>query len=445
LANKDGHRRFGSVRKLPSGRYQIRYIGTDGQEHTGPETFERKSDADKALVLIEAQISAGNWTNPEGGKAKLEDYAATWITQRPGLRPRTVDLYRWLLKKHIAPYIGGVAVGKMSAALVREWRARLLANGVSVSMAAKAYRLLRAIMATAVDDGLLPRNPCRLKGAGDEHAAERPVLTVGQVYELAERVGMRPVGNIRSTPDGYRLRFARNGVMRTSPERYATRADAVRVLWKMAGDGRADSTHDQRFRALVLLATFASLRWGEVSALTRADLDLKARTVRVRAAYVERSTGPLVLGPPKSQAGRRIVGIPAAIVPDLEQHLAVYVKPGPGALVFPGIMGGPVRRGNFNKLSGWPHVVEAIGMPGLHVHDLRHTGNQFAANSGAGLRDLMARMGHDSERAAMIYQHEARGADKAITDAIDKHVDDEQRHDDDGDGDGGSAGVPVPA
>ena len=77
-------------------------------------------------------------------------------------------------------------------------------------------------------------------------------------------------------------------------------------------------------------------------------------------------------------------------------------------------------------MSAWPQAVASIGMPGLHFHDLRHTGNQFAANSGAGLRDLMARMGHDSERAAMIYQHEARGADKAITDAIDSHVEGEQ-------------------
>jgi integrase len=176
-----------------------------------------------------------------------------------------------------------------------------------------------------------------------------PVLAVGQVYELAERVGMRPVGNIRASPDGYRLRFARNGVMRTSPERYATRAEADRALWKMAGDGRADSTQDGRFGALVLLATFASLRWGEVSALTRADLDLKARTVRIRAAYVERSTGPLVLGPPKSQAGRRIVGIPAASVPDLESHPAKYVKTDPGALVFPGIMG-----------RGWPRELARL-------------------------------------------------------------------------------------
>ncbi len=88
-------------------------------------------------------------------------------------------------------------------------------------------------------------------------------------------------------------------------------------------------------------------------------------------------------------------------------------------------------------------MVEALGMPGLHVHDLRHTGNQFAANSGAGLRDLMARMGHDSERAAMIYQHEARGADRAITDAIDAHVDDVRGHGNEEDD--GTAAVSVPA
>jgi integrase len=68
-------------------------------------------------------------------------------------------------------------------------------------------------------------------------------------------------------------------------------------------------------------------------------------------------------------------------------------------------------------------------MPGLHFHDLRQASNQFAADGKAGLRDLMARMGHDSERAAMIYQHEARGADEAITDAIDTHVEDEKRKD----------------
>ena len=94
-------------------------------------------------------------------------------------------------------------------------------------------------------------------------------------------------------------------------------------------------------------------------------------------------------------------------------------------------------------MSAWPHAVEAIGMTGLHFHDLRHTGNQFAAQSGAALRDLMARMGHDSERAAMIYQHQAQGADTTITNAIDTHVQAEQTKR--GDDEDGATGVLVPA
>ena len=107
-----------------------------------------------------------------------------------------------------------------------------------------------------------------------------------------------------------------------------------------------------------------------------------------------------MLGPPKSCAGRRIVGIPHAIIRVLSEHLAAYARPEPTALEFPGAKGGPIRRGNFNRMSGWPRAARAIGEPGLHFHDLRQTGNTFAAASGARLRDLMARMGHDSERAA---------------------------------------------
>ena len=73
-------------------------------------------------------------------------------------------------------------------------------------------------------------------------------------------------------------------------------------------------------------------------------------------------------------------------------------------------------------MSAWPHAVQAIGAKGLHIHDLRHTGNRFAAASGASIKDLMIWMGHDSERAAIICQHEARWADLAITSAIDAHI-----------------------
>src|SRR2546425_11665388 len=102
-------------------------------------------------------------------------------------------------------------------------------------------------MTAVEEDKILPRNPCRIRGAGDEDAAERPVLTVSQVFALAELVGRRPVGNIRRLPSGgYRLRFGRHGEMRTAPEVYGTRAAAEEALWRMTDDGRADCNHDRR-------------------------------------------------------------------------------------------------------------------------------------------------------------------------------------------------------
>jgi integrase len=396
--------------------------------------------------MIEAEILARGWVDPQRGKVKLGEYAERWISQRPGLRQRSVDLYRWLLEKYISPKLGAAQLGRLTTPMIREWRAELLADGVSETMAAKAYRLLRAVLTTAVEeDKILARNPCRIRGAGEEHAAERPVLTVAQVFDLAERVGRRPVGNIRKlSAGGYRLRFGRDGVMRTAPDIYPTRAGAERGLWQMADKAEADCRYDRRYRALVLLATFASLRRGEVTALKRCDIDLDARQVHVRAAFSDRRTAGtrITLGPPKSRAARRTVGLPEVIVPALRAHLAEFARADPEASVFPVANGAPLRRSNFNRMSGWTHAAEAVGARGLHFHDLRHTGNTFAAASGAGIKDLMARMGHDSERAAMIYQHQARGADRAITSAIDAHVEAERDRVDDGDD--GQGGAPVP-
>jgi hypothetical protein len=85
-----------------------------------------------------------------------------------------------------------VAISKIDTAIVREWRMALLAEGASASEAAKAYRFLRAVLMTAVDDLIIARNPCRIRGAGEEKPDERPVLTVSQVLDLADRVQDRP-------------------------------------------------------------------------------------------------------------------------------------------------------------------------------------------------------------------------------------------------------------
>lgn len=378
MPNKEGHRRFGNIRRLPSGRFQIRYPGPDGRMRSGRETYERKSDADRALVLIEAQMSAGEWADPDRAKIKLGDYASVWIEQRPGLRPRTVEIYQGLLRRHVAPFFGNVPLGKIDTPMIRDWRSRLLHQGTSLSETAKAYRFLRAVLMTAVDDRIIPRNPCRVRGAGEEKPEERPVLTMRQVFDLADRM-----------PTGC-------------------------------------------FRVLVLLAGFVSLRWGEAVALQRADIDLAAGTVIVRRQQVELDTGQLLIGPPKSRAGLRTVVIPAAILPAIRDHLDSCVGRAPDSLLFTGSRGGSLRRSNFRRAVRWSAAVAAIGAPGLHFHDLRHTGNQLAADTGAGLRDLMDRMGHDSARAALIYQHKSFAAGQVIADALSAGIDALDQADTDG-------------
>jgi len=136
-----------------------------------------------------------------------------------------------------------MTIARLNLANVRRWRTKLLDNGVSPVTAAKVYRLLRAIMNTAVDDGLIRRNPCRVKGAGNEDSPERPVLTVPQVYAIADAIG-------------------------------------------------------PRYRALLLLATFASLRWAELAALTPQDIDLDARTVALPARSTTRAVAAIRSGLP---------------------------------------------------------------------------------------------------------------------------------------------------
>jgi integrase len=360
-------RAFGYIRRLPSGKWHASYLGPDGARRNAPNTFSSKTDADLWLAKTRSELVENRWRDPADGSQPFDDYAVSWIDERRSLRPRTADLYRWLNAKYLRPTFGRMPLRDVTAARVRTWRSELLAQGVSVSMCAKAYRLLRAILNTAVDDEILDRNPCRIRGAGDEHPEERPVLEIEQVLALSERV-------------------------------------------------------PTRFRVLVLVTTFASLRWGEVSALQRRDIDIAHGTVTVRSAFVERSDGTIEIGPPKSRAGRRTVVLPGFVLTAVVDHLDA-IGPEATALLFTGPSGRPMRRSNFNKAIDWHASVAAIGVPQLHFHDLRHTGNTLAAGTpGTSTRDLMERMGHDSMRAALIYQHATRDADRRIADALDDQL-----------------------
>jgi integrase len=184
----------------------------------------------------------------------------------------------------------------------------------------------------------------------------------------------------------------------------------------------------QRYQALVLLAMFSSLRWGELAGLRRCDVDLEARTVRVFRQLTEVRGRGIEFGPPKSKAGRRTVPIPALIIPVIRWHLSCFAQDGDEGLVFTSPRGMPLRHSQFRQRV-WVPALATAGLSGVHFHNLRHTGNTLAANAGATLRELMDRMGHDSERAAMIYLHGSDARQQAIADTLGKLARDELKRD----------------
>ena len=136
-------------------------------------TFPGKTAAEVWLTRKEAEILDGDWIDPDSGKVPFAEYASAWIEERPNLRPKTIRLYRYLLRAHLQPAFGSMTVAAVKEAHVRRWRKGLLDDGVSAVTAAKAYRLLKAVLNTAGDDGLIRRNPSRIKGAGQEKSPER--------------------------------------------------------------------------------------------------------------------------------------------------------------------------------------------------------------------------------------------------------------------------------
>lgn len=155
---------------------------------------------------------------------------------------------------------------------------------------------------------MISRNPCQIRGAGVENPEERSVLSLAEVLDLA------------------------------------------------------DQMKHSRYRALILLSVFGTLRWGEVTALRRRDLAPDGSWVRVAGAFVELKGKGLVYGPPKARASLRANALPEAIRPAIVEHLARYVKDSPDAWAFTGERGNPIRSGNRNLLTGWKDAVtEAQG------------------------------------------------------------------------------------
>jgi integrase len=206
----------------------------------------------------------------------LGDYSEEWIVGRHDLAVRTVGLYRWLLRRHINPTLGGLQIEEITPAAVRLWHSGIARNHPTT--AAKSYRLLSSIMRTALVDELIAKSPCEVRGAAAEHAPERPIATMAEVDILTAAM----------------------------PE---------------------------QLRIAVLFAAWCQLRRSEVRGLRRMDIDSEAGTVSVSETRTTTMAGRTVVKPPRTRAGRRTVAVPKPTMDALVAHLEATVGADPDSLV----------------------------------------------------------------------------------------------------------------
>ena len=250
-------------------RYDVRWRLVDGTHRK--RSFKRRAEAERYRRKIEGDEVAGVVIDPNSGEIRFGPYAEQWIRTRlvkgQPLSPSTVQVYRGLLRRHLARF-SDAPLRKLTPEVVRDWHSDLV-ESAGRDQAAKSYRLLRAVLNTAVEDLRIGRNPCQIRGAGIERAAERPIVEAATILDLAAAI-------------------------------------------------------NPRLRALIVLSGFGGLRTGELLALTRRDVDLVHKTVQVRASAAEINGSGRVLGPPKSEAGVRVIALPSLAVKALDdapQHL----------------------------------------------------------------------------------------------------------------------------
>jgi hypothetical protein len=165
MARRKGRRSFGSMRQLPSGRWQARYRDLTGRSHAAPRTFATKPEAARYLAQVETDLVRGEWTDPRAGRVSFAEWAGRWQATTTNLRPNTRALHGYLLRRFLLPAFADTPLADLDLMAVRSWLADLEGAAVSPNTVAKAYRLLARIMDTAVEAGLIVQNSCPVKGA----------------------------------------------------------------------------------------------------------------------------------------------------------------------------------------------------------------------------------------------------------------------------------------
>jgi len=357
----------GSIRKLPSGRYQVRFKGTNA-----PTTYLNRKDAQKWLDVQIGKHIEGTWKAPTDSdpraKMPFREYWELWIPNRRGRNGKPLGVRTQAGYRGFAPLLApllDVPMEDLNPGLINTWYARL--NPGTPSRNQDVYEHLKTVLKTAVDEEIISRNPCRATFSKPPKQHSTVPLSLEDYHRILPYM-----------PE--RLRFA------------------------------------------LILTFWTGIRFGEMTELRVRDFDLasKTPTLTISRAVVH-VAGEFVVKDPKSEAGKRKITIPANILDELQEHFDKFVGKNPNldTLIFPASDGirhlaSSTLKGDANRGFGFAYARRMIGREDLTWHDLRHTHSTMLSQQGATLADIMRRLGQSSVDVAMIYQHSSEERDAEL-------------------------------
>lgn len=352
-------RHFGSVRKLPSGRYQASYWH-NVTRHVAPDTFASKADAQRWLSNVETAIHKGEWVDPAGGRMTVAELAEHWQSSDPSKRSSTKARDDAILRIHILPTLGPRRLREVTPPdiqrLVNAWAEENAPRTVD-----RQYDVVRALFAYAARSDWLSRTPCR--------GIKLPAVTTTRRRALE--------------PD-----------------------DVIRLATAI----------DPRYEAMIWVGAVLGLRWAEVAGLTVGSLDLLRNSLTV----TEQLGRDRQLGDPKSDAGKRQLSIPEELSSLLAAHLATRNLTGadPGQLLFTTPQGRPLDYSHW-RIRTWLPAVARAGLAGAGFHDLRRANATTLVAEGVDVKTAQTRLGHADPRTTLsIYARAVPKADRAAADAL---------------------------
>ncbi|MEV6333503.1 site-specific integrase [Nocardia vinacea] len=187
LWTKDERQPDGTVRRVPSKldgkgkRWRARYVDDTGHEHT--KRFARKTDAQ---TWLDGQVSAlvqGTHVSPRDAQRTVEQWCEAWLKGYANQRDNTVQLAKWHVRKINAEF-GSTQLSAVRPSAVKEWTAKLKAEGLADSYVYSLHSRLSQILSDAVHDGLLARNPCSRRTSPQAGQQKVYVATTEQIWAI---------------------------------------------------------------------------------------------------------------------------------------------------------------------------------------------------------------------------------------------------------------------